>query len=99
MSDELVPKYEEWIAKLERNLVGLVQERKNMLRVFIVLVAISPAGAYWSIWLTITTAFLGACIYGTTLYITEMRRHQYTQELEKTRYELERMREPRDVPA
>jgi hypothetical protein len=91
--EELIPKYEEWVTSLEAKLDGIARERRQMLYVMLASLVIAPVGFFWSGLVALAIAFLGVLIYGTTIYITEMRRYQWKVELTKTRDELERLRE------
>src|SRR5258707_788082 len=88
VSEDLRPKYEDWIRKLEENLAALTRERRSALRTFLVLTGISPLGLIWNRWITLCTILLGVLLWVTTLYITAMRAYQYKIELARTRKDL-----------
>ena len=93
VSEELVPKYEEWVRRLEANLEGLERERRNMKRVLIVATVVSPLGFIWNKWIAIAIFSTGVILFGTTIYITSMRKYQYKAELKRTLAEIDRLRE------
>ena len=91
--EDLAPKYEEWIQSLQAKLDGIPRERRQMLYVMVACLLLAPVGFYWRTLVAFAIAFLGVLIYVTTLYITEMRRYQWKVELERTRDELEKLRD------
>jgi uncharacterized protein (DUF58 family) len=92
MSIEQVAKYEAWAAQLQGNIESLARQRKTFFRMLAGFVAVSALGFFFGAWLGVATIATGVMVTVAGVYITTTRTLEYQRELERTLFELERMR-------
>ena len=93
MSDqEMLPKYEAWIAKLQSNIRDMGRQRRAFRIIFVAAVVLSAIGFFWGVWLGVGTLATGVMVSGAGLYITMTREWEYERELKRTRDEVTRLR-------
>ena len=93
MSDqEMLPKYEAWIAKLQSNIQDMGRQRRAFRIIFVAAVVLSAVGFFWGVWLGVGTLATGVMVSGAGLYITMTREWEYERELKRTRDEVTRLR-------
>ena len=89
--DELIPKYEAEIARLEDNSRQLVKERAGAKWWLVGLVGV-PVGFYFHRFGGFAVVFLAVGLWGITLYLTSVRLDERKYELARAREELDKLR-------
>jgi hypothetical protein len=92
MSLEQIAKYEAWATRLEENIVSLTRQRSTFFYIFYGAVAVSGIGFFFGAWLGVATFATGVMVCTAGVYISTTRTWEYQRELERTRYEVRRLR-------
>ncbi len=92
MSQEQIAKYEAWATRLEENIVSLTRQRSTFFYIFYGAVAVSAIGFFFGAWLGVATFATGLMVCVAGVYISTTRTWEYQRELERTRYEVRRLR-------
>jgi hypothetical protein len=93
MSQEQIAKYEAWATRLEENIVSLTRQRSTFFYIFCGAIVVSGIGFFFGAWLGVATFATGLMVCVAGIYISTTRTWEYQRELERTRYEVRRLRE------